>query len=128
MIQDPRSRMIIPSVLHFSGMPVGIQFSRQIADMPAFCDEFLSARAPSRLWGQPEITGDRAVVDAVDLHVDQRLGLEIGRDWMGVYLMAGSCGNTVARLVSNLQVGFDSALVLSQPGLQEAAVLEPSVA
>jgi hypothetical protein len=110
----------------FSGMPVGSRFSRHITDLGAFCDELFSARAPLRLWGQPEIMGDSAVVDAVDLHVGQRLSMEIGRDWMRVYLMAGSCGNTVARLVSNLQASFDSALTLSQPGLQEAAALEPA--
>lgn len=111
----------------FSGLPVGIRFSRQITDLSAFCDELFSARAPLRLWGQPEITGDSAVVDAVDLHVGQRLGVEIGRDWMRVYLLAGSCGNTIARLVSNLQASFDSALTLSQPSLQEAAALEPNL-
>jgi hypothetical protein len=116
----------LPVGAAFSGMPVGIRFSRQITNLPAFCDELFSARAPLRLWGQPEIMGDNAMVDAVDLHVGQRLGMEIGRDWMRVYLMPGSCGNTVARLVSNLQASFDSALTLSQPGLQEAAALEPS--
>jgi hypothetical protein len=112
----------------FSGAPIGIRFSRQITDLPAFCDELFSARAPLRLWGRPEMAEDSAVVDAVDLHMGQRLGIEIGRDWMRVYLTAGSCGNTVARLVSNLQTSFDSALSLSQPGLQEVASLEPVVA
>jgi len=109
----------------FSGAPIGIRFSRQITDLPRFCEELFSARAPFRLWGRPEVTGDSAIVDAVDLHVGQRLGMEIGRDWMRIYMTAGSCGNTVARLVSNLQVGFDSALTLSQPGLQEVAALQP---
>jgi hypothetical protein len=111
----------------FSGAPIGIRFSRQITDLPGFCDELFSARAPMRLWGQPEITADTAVVDAVDLHVGQRLGMEIGRDWMRVYLREGSCGNTVARLLSNLQARFDGALTLSQPELQEVASLEPVV-
>lgn len=115
----------LPVGAAFSGMPIGIRFSRQITNLSAFCDELFSARAPLRLWGQPEITGDSAVVEAVDLHVGQRLGIEIGRDWLRIYLMAGSCGNTVARLVSNLQASFDSALTLSQPVLQEAAALEP---
>jgi hypothetical protein len=115
-----------PVGVAFSGMPVGIRFSRQINDLPGFCDELFSARAPLRLWGRPEITGDSAFVDAVDLHVGQRLSMEIGRDWMRVYLTAGSCGNTVARLVSNLQAHFDSALTLTEPGLQEAAALEPA--
>jgi hypothetical protein len=113
-----------PGGASFSGAPIGIRFSRQISDLQAFCDELFSARAPWRLWGQPEVTQGTAVVNAVDLHVGQRLDVEIGSDWMRVYLAAGACGNTVARLVSNLQARFDSALSLSHPGLQEAAALE----
>jgi hypothetical protein len=54
-------------------------------------------------------------VGAVDLHVGQRIGIELGHDWMRVYLHAGSCGNTVARLISNLQTRFDGALTLTHP-------------
>ncbi len=45
---------------------------------------------------------------------------------MRVYLRAGSCGNTVARLISNLQTRFDSALFVSHPDLQEAVALQSS--
>ena len=54
--------------------------------------------------------------------------MELGRDWMRIYLLAGSCGNTVARLISNLQTRFDGALVLTHPELQDAAGLKPSIA
>jgi hypothetical protein len=107
-------------------MPVGIRFSRPIPDLPAFCEELFSSRAPFRLWGQPFVTDDGASVEAVDLHVGQRLSMELGYDWMRVYLHAGSCGNTVARLISNLQTRFDGALSLTHPGLQDAVALEPS--
>jgi hypothetical protein len=112
----------------FTGMPIGIRFSRPIPDLPAFCEELFSSRAPFRLWGQPAITEDEALVEAVDLHVGQRIGIELGRDWMRVYLHAGSCGNTVARLISNLQTRFDGALTLTHPSLQDAAGLRPSPA
>ncbi len=108
-----------------TGLPIGIQFSRQITDLTAFCDELFSSRAPFRLWGRPVIAEESALIDAVDLHVGQRLTMEVGRDWMRVYLRAGSCGNTVARLVSNLQTRFDSALTLSDAGLQQAIALQP---
>ena len=78
-----------------------------------------------RLWGQPVITEDYASVDAVDLHVGERLYVELGEDWMRAYLGAGTCGNTVARLISNLQTRFDGALSLTQRGLQEAMALQP---
>ena len=110
----------------FTGMPIGIRFSRQIDDLPGFCEELFSSRAPFRLWGRPVVTDNGASVEAVDLHVGERLGIEVGRDWMRVYLHAGSCGNTVARLVSNLQTRFDGALSLTHPDLQQAAALEPA--
>jgi len=110
----------------FAGMPIGIRFSRPIPDLPAFCEELFSSRAPFRLWGQPFVTEDGASVEAVDLHVGQRLSMELGYDWMRVYLHVGSCGNTVARLISNLQTRFDGALSLTHPGLQDAAGLKPS--
>jgi hypothetical protein len=107
----------------FAGIPIGIRFSRPIPHLPAFCEELFSSRAPFRLWGQPTITAEQASVEAVDLHVGQRLSIELGRDWMRVYLHAGACGNTVARLISNLQTRFDGALSLTHPGLQSEAAL-----
>ena len=56
-----------------------------------------STRALFRRSGQPAITDNEAPVEAVDLHVGQRTGIELGHDWTRVYLRAGSCGNTVAR-------------------------------
>lgn len=111
----------------FTGTPIGIRFSRQIADLPGFCEEVFSSRTPFRLWGRPVITDDVAFVDAVDLHIGRRLGVEVGRDWMRVYLTAGTCGNTIARLVSNLQTRFDGALTLTHPDLQQAATLQPAL-
>jgi hypothetical protein len=45
-----------------------------------------------------------------DLHVGQQLRFDIAPDWLRVYLFKGGCGNTVARLASNLQHHFDGAL------------------
>jgi hypothetical protein len=103
-----------------SGEPVLVEFSRPVPDMQRFVDELLAVRQPFRLWGIPRIDGDVAEVDAVDLHVGQRLRLDVGPTWMRVYLERGACGNTVARLLSNLQQRFDSALRLVDPALQEA--------
>lgn len=99
------------------GQPVVIAFTREIPDLHRFTDELLASRVPFRLWGIPQISPDDGAgpvmhVDAVDLHVGQRLRMDIGLTWMRVYLERGACGNTVARLVSNLQHRFDSALRL----------------
>jgi hypothetical protein len=105
----------------FAGAPIGIKFSRQIADLQSFCEEVFSSKAPFRLWGQPKISGNVAHVEAVDLHIGRRLSMEVGHDWLRLYLTAGTCGNTVARLISNLQARFDGALALTNPDLQAAA-------
>jgi hypothetical protein len=104
------------------GGPITIQFSRRIEDAPAFLDELFSARRPFRLWGTPQSRNGFAEVEAVDLHVGQRLRMDVADTWMRVYLEAGHCGNTVARLVSNLQHRFDGALSIVDADLQ--AVLE----
>lgn len=106
------------------GVPIGIRFARHIDDLDRFCTELFSSREPFRLWGNPVILDGVATVEAVDLHVGERITLDIGRDWMRVYLRAGSCGNTVARLVCNLQSRFDSALWLARSELQEAFTLQ----
>lgn len=105
-----------------TGQPVVIAFSREVPDLDRFAHELFASRVPFRLWGVPatvaDEAGDRVEVDAVDLHVGQRLRMDIGRTWMRIYLERGSCGNTVARLASNLQHRFDGALRLVDPELQ----------
>lgn len=110
----------------FAGGPVVLRFSRPIPDRTVFLDELLSCRVPFRLWGVPSISNDGvAEVEAVDLHVGQKLRMDIGDSWLRVYLEAGGCGNTIARLVSNLQHRFDAALTLANPVLNEALGKHP---
>lgn len=108
------------------GGPITIRFSRPIEDLPRFLQELFAVRRPFRLWGVPEIIGGVAEVEAVDLHVGQRLRMDIGDRWMRVYLEAGSCGNTIARLISNLQHRFDGALSLADPELHAAMTTQPA--
>ncbi len=100
------------------GAPLVLRFGERIVDLPVFLDRLFSAREPFRLWGIPEMTEDGvAEVEAVDLHVGQQLRFDIAPDWMRVYLFEGGCGNTVARLVSNLQHHLDGKLQILHPGL-----------
>lgn len=93
------------------GTPITLRFSRPIPDLDFFLDELFSAREPFRLWGVPQRDDEHsAEVEAVDLHVGQRLRFDVTTEWLRVYLFEGGCGNTVARLASNLQHYFDGAL------------------
>jgi len=104
------------------GDVVSLAFSRPITDLQHWLDELFSSREPFRLWGQPEIDDDDddvASVEAVDLHVGQRLSIDVTVDGMRLYLPEGTCGNTVVRLVSNLQHFFDNRLAFTEPALQQ---------
>ncbi len=109
------------------GTPIDLQFSRPIPDLDHFLDHIFSAREPFRLWGLPRYeTRFLAEVEAVDLHVGQRLRFDITPEWLRVYLFDGGCGNSVARLVSNLQHHFDGALSMVDEELESR--LRPAVA
>ena len=103
-----------------TGAPVVVRFSREIEDLASFTATLFSARQPFRLWGVPDIGPDVVSVEAVDLHVGQALPMDIGRDWLRVHLTTGSCGNTIARLIANLQHTFDGALYMQDPLLDAA--------
>ncbi len=108
------------------GVPITLRFNRRIPDLDYFIEQLFAARAPFRLCGLPRHDGEGlAEVEAVDLHVGQRLRFDITAEWLRVYLFEGGCGNTVARLVSNLQHHFDGALYIVDKELE--ASLKPKV-
>jgi hypothetical protein len=84
------------------------------------CCAGLRHRRPFRLWGIPEFAEGAARIEAVDLHVGHRLRLDVDQNWLRIYLERGSCGNSVARLVSNQQHHFNAALSLIDPELDAA--------
>ncbi|MER7126726.1 hypothetical protein [Micrococcus luteus] len=108
-----------------AGGPIGINFSIPIPDIQAFVDELFSSRDPFRLWGMARLSDSGAEAEVVDLHVGEQLSFDIGEQWMRVYLHNGGCGNTIARLVSNLQCRFDAALTFADPELQAALEASP---
>jgi len=101
------------------GGPIELRFSRPLVDLDMFLDGLFSSREPFRLWGIVDDTvSEFAEVEAVDLHVGQRLRLEISNTMMRVHLRKGGCGNTVARLVSNLQHHVDGGLIATDESIQ----------
>src|SRR5439155_19637268 len=91
-----------------SGEVVMMPFRKPVIDLDAFLDGLFSSREPFRLWGVPQqITDGFASVQAVDLHVGAQLPMEVFPDGLRIYLQKGTCGNTVARLLANLQHRYD---------------------
>jgi hypothetical protein len=81
------------------------------------------------LWGVVDDYGDEYVeVDAVDLHVGSRVRLEISPNALRLHLLRGGCGNTVARLISNLQRHVDGRIAAADPAIQAQLALTPSPA
>lgn len=100
-----------------SGAPIEICFSRPLPSIPALFDELFSSREPFRLWGMYNVDDRYGECDAVDLHVGACLRLEAQSEFLRVQVHSGACGNTVARLVSNLQHHVDGALSIADPEL-----------
>lgn len=65
---------------------------------------FVSGHGPLRLWGKPIWVGPQRVhVYGIDLHLWQQMYMELTPEGVMVVLPRGTCGNTVNRLLANLQ-------------------------
>ena len=95
------------------GEPLGVVFSHPVQNMEIFLGSLFSGTAPFRLSGVPvKLRSQLFRVTAVDLHVSQPVMFEVAPEFMRVYLPQGSCGNTIARLYTNLQHYYDSLVEL----------------
>ena len=107
-----------------SGRPIEICFSRPLPSIPALFDELFSSREPFRLWGLYNVDESYGECDAVDLHVGACLRIEAQPEFLRVQVYDGACGNTIARLVSNLQHHVDGALSIVDPELNALLSLD----
>ena len=100
-----------------TGKPFWLEFSRLIENLKDFLGFMFSCSMPFRLMGTPRWLGeDFARVRAVDLHVGRQLSFEVTSRYMRIYLPEGSCGNSLARIVSLLQRHLDSRLKTAEHG------------
>ena len=90
-------RLGAPLLIKFSEPLEPRAFNRWIAALRRKTNRF-------RLWGTPLIRGPGKVhLYAVDNHLWQPLDLEITRNHVYALLPKGTCGNSVHRLVTNIQ-------------------------
>jgi hypothetical protein len=93
------------------GAPVLLQFKEPLSQ--SVFDQFIQAtfrrkRNVFRLWGNPIQMGPRKVhVYALDRHLWQPLYLEITDRQIVVIVPRGTCGNSIHRLVTNVQQFLD---------------------
>jgi len=93
------------------GSPFTIRFSRKIPNLGQFIGAVFDPKGPFRLWGTGwEISEGYHSVLGVDMHEGSSIDFEIADDMMRVYLRDGSCGNTLLRLFTNLQLLYDTRI------------------
>lgn len=103
------------------GHPISIRFHVPITDLGQFARRVFSNKRPFSLWGEPRLRSDHyATVHGLDLHVGARIYCEIMPDAMRVYLQQGACGNTIARLYTNLVRHYDASAEIVGRGTANA--------
>lgn len=97
--------------LDIDGEIATIRLPRAVDDLDGLVANLFTSREPFRLWAVPRQVSDHQwEANAVDLHVGHAMRLEISREWIRVLLGPHTCGNTLARLVANLQHRFDARI------------------
>jgi len=89
--------------------PISISFKKEIEDIDRFLSVILSEKKPFRLTGiKRKVDKDYYSVVGLDLHNGDKFEMDISKNWINLYLKKGSCGNTVLRLLANLQQIHDA--------------------
>jgi len=102
----------------FDGEVLTIDFPRPIPDMDRFMSGLFSCRDPFRLWAVPRSVAPEVYeAEAVDLHIGAQLRMDFTPERLRVYLSDGVCGNSVARLIANLQHRYDASIEGAQASL-----------
>ncbi|MDD9813578.1 MAG: hypothetical protein OXU37_04845 [Thaumarchaeota archaeon] len=93
----------------YGGGPIEITYPK-VRKLERFVDAMFSATWPFRLWGiKVRREDDYYSVPAVDLHEGSPIDFEITPTFMRVYTRRGSCGNTILRLLTNLQSQYSAS-------------------
>ena len=90
------------------GRTVDFTFEKPLPDLPLFIESVFDTAKPFKLWGLDSKLEDGYFdVVGIDLHTGDAMNFEVTKDFMRVYLSKGSCGNTVLRLLTHLQLRCD---------------------
>jgi hypothetical protein len=85
-----------------------IEFPERV-DPQLLVEGLFTTKEPFRLWAVPkQIAEEEWEANAVDLHVGQPLRLEISPYRVRLLLDEDTCGNTLARMLTNLQRHLDA--------------------
>jgi len=97
------------------GKSFDFEFTDPIEDLDFFIECVFNSSEPFRLWGlKSKVRDGYFKITAVDLHAGTTINFDIANNLMRVYLFKGSCGNTILRLLANLQMSYDSRVTCKQ--------------
>lgn len=108
-----------PLIINFNS-PLSLATFKSVVDIT-----FEQGKGPLRLWGNPLWLNDRKVhVYGVDLHLWQQIFLEFTPKHIIAILPKGTCGNTVNRLVTNVQSYIDPDINVTLAGKDYKDLIE----
>lgn len=97
------------------GKSFDFEFENPIEDLDLFIDRMFNSAEPFKLWGlKSNIHDGYFKITAVDLHSGSPINFDIANNLMRAYLFKGNCGNTMLRLLANLQIHYDSRIACKQ--------------
>ena len=95
----------------FRGEPLNFEIRKKIPDVGLFVRSIFNSTKPFSLWGlEDKVEEGYYSVAAVDLRTGDPINFEIADDMMRVYLNKRGRGNTVMRLLCNLQACFGTSM------------------
>lgn len=98
------------------GRPITVKFQRPIARLEHLVENMFNGTQPYRLWGIPDRTSEGCFeVYAVDLHPGSRQSAfqcQVTAEGIKLFIPSGACGNTVLRLLSNINRTVDAQATL----------------
>jgi hypothetical protein len=124
-----RSGDAVTDAYRLHGAPVLMQFSEPLSEavFRRWTDTMFLRRGRFRLWGNPIQVGPSHIhVYGVDRHLWQPVYLEFTRRHVVAVLPKGTCGNTIHRLVTNVQRFVDPAVKTWIGDEEYAAIIQRS--
>ncbi|PGT84626.1 hypothetical protein COD11_10405 [Bacillus sp. AFS040349] len=95
----------------FKASPVTIRFSKPLNNyvFNNFVEyTFPKGREPFKIYGEiKRVSEERVHIYGVDLHLWQNVVLDLSKEEFILFLPKGTCGNTIHRLVTNIQKFLD---------------------
>lgn len=111
-----------------TGAPLIIRFNQPLSEHTfenLMNVTFAQNRGPLRLWGNPIRVGDyKYHIYGIDLHLWQKIYLEISKEKIIAILPKGTCGNSVHRLITNIKSYIDPEAEAEIASMNYSTLLE----